>query len=203
MPHASCVSLRDRRVRHEFVFGFQLCKELEQSSPVEFPFKWARLSIAQLFVQPQSLLNFLQAGEIVRGQHLPLDDRKIDLHLIESTGMYGRMNQDGLAISLSQSPDRCLTAVRGAVVNDPESSAGRSVWLTPLHLIDQSSERFDSGRILASTQDSTAANVPCSQVLQGAAPLIIIFHSYGGVADPSAESRDIGFGPGCLSFHPS
>src|SRR5271166_3178099 len=106
-------------------------------------------------------------------------DRKIDLHLVEPTGMHGSMNQDCLAVSLSQSPDRCLTAVRGAVVNDPENTAGRSIWLTPHHLIDQSGERVDSGLILASTKDSTAANVPGSQVLQCAAPLILMFHSHG------------------------
>ena len=162
MPHSGCVSSSDRLLRHEFVFGFQVCKELEQSSTVELPFKWARLSIAQLFVQPQSLFNFLQAGEVVRGQHLPLDDRKIDLHLIEPTGTHRRMNQDSLAISLSQSPDRCLTAMRGAVINNPENTAGRSVWLTAHHLIDQSAERVDSCLIFASTQDSTAPNVPGS-----------------------------------------
>ena len=179
MPHASSVSLFDRRLRHEFVFGFQFCKELEQSSTVELPFKRARLSIAQLFVQPQSLLDFLQAGEVVRGQHLPLDDREIDLHLIEPTGVHGRMNQDGLTISLPQSLDRCLTAVGGAVVDDPENTAGRAVWLSPHHLIDQSAERVDSSLVLASTQDSTTANVPGSQVLQGAAPLVLMFHSHG------------------------
>ncbi len=179
MPHTYCVSLYDRCLRNEFVFGFQFCKELEQRSAVELPFKWARLSIAQFFVQPQSLLDFLQAGEIVRGQHLPLDDRKINFHLIEPTGMDRRMYQDCLAVSLSQSPDRCLTAVGRAIVNDPENTAGRSVWLTPHHLIDQSAERVDSGLILASTQDSTAANVPDSQVLQGSAPSILMLHSHG------------------------
>jgi hypothetical protein len=116
MPRACTVSLFDKCLRHEFVFGFQSCKELEQSSAVELPFERARLAVAQLFVQSQPLLNFLQAGEDVRGQYLPLDDRN---------------------------------------------------------------ERVDSGLILASTQDSTAANVLRSQVLQGAAPLMLMFHSHG------------------------
>ena len=185
MPRAGIASLFDKYLRHEFMFGFQFCKELEQSSMVELPFERARLAVAQLFVQSQSLLNFLQAGEVVRGQHLPLDDRKIDLDLIEPTGMHGRMDQDCLAVNLSQSPDRCLTAVRGAIVHDPEYTARRSVRLTPHHLIDQSAERVDSGLVLASTQDSTAANVPRSQVLQSAAPLIFMFHSHG----PSRTGR--------------
>ena len=59
MPRSGSVSLCDRRLRHEFVFGLRICKELERSGTVEVPSKWARLSIAQLFVQPQSLFNFL------------------------------------------------------------------------------------------------------------------------------------------------
>src|ERR1700735_4274907 len=84
------------------------------------------------------------------------------------------MDQNRLAISLAQSPDCCLTAVRGAVVHDPEDTTGRSVWLPPHHLIDQSAERVDSGFIFASTQGPTTANVPGSQVLQGAASLVFM-----------------------------
>jgi hypothetical protein len=70
MTRACTVSLFDECLRHEFVFGFQFCKKLEQSSTVEFPFERARLAIAQLFVQSQPLFNFLQSGEVVRGQYL-------------------------------------------------------------------------------------------------------------------------------------
>jgi hypothetical protein len=38
-------------------------------------------------VQPQLLLDLLQAGEVVWGQRLSLDDREIDLYLIAPTGM--------------------------------------------------------------------------------------------------------------------
>jgi hypothetical protein len=74
MPRAGTVSLFDECLRHECVFGFQFCKKLEQSTTVELPFERTWLAIAQRFVQSQSLFNFLQAGEVVRGQHLPLDD---------------------------------------------------------------------------------------------------------------------------------
>ena len=112
--------LTDRRRGGEFALGFQFCEERTQSSAVELPFKRPRLSIAQFFVQPQSFFDLLQAGEVVWSQHLPLDDREINFHLIEPTGMHGRMNQDRLSVSLSQSSYRRLTTVRGAVVHDPE-----------------------------------------------------------------------------------
>src|SRR5580692_4578511 len=92
--------LPDRRRGHEFALGFQFCQERAQSSAVELPFKRLRFSIAQFFVQPQSLFDLLQAGEVVWGQYLPLDDREINFYLIEPTGMHGRMNQDRLPVSL-------------------------------------------------------------------------------------------------------
>ena len=171
--------LSDQRRGHEFALGFQFCKEPVQSSPVEFPFKRPWFSIAQFFVQPQSLLDLLQAGEVVWGQHLSLDNREVDLYLIEPAGMHRRMNQDRLAVGLPQSAYCCLATVRGAVVHDPEDATGRSVRLAPHHLIDQSAKRVDSSPFLASTQDSTAANVPSGKILQRASSLVLVFDSHG------------------------
>src|SRR5208337_2012280 len=127
MPCAGSLSLAHRRRRHERAFGFQFRQELVQGSAVELPLKRARRSIAQFLVQPQSLLDLLQAGEVVWGQDLPLDDREVDLHMIQPTGMHGRMDQERLAVRLPQSPYRRLTAVRGAVVHDPKDTAGRPI----------------------------------------------------------------------------
>src|SRR5260370_12729518 len=114
-----------------FSLGVQSLQEGLQCRSIESPIERMRLSIAELLVQPQSLLDFLQAGEVVRGQDLPLDDREVDLHLIQPTGMYGRMDQDRLTVGLPQSSYRRLTAVRGAVIHDPEDSTGRPVGLSP------------------------------------------------------------------------
>jgi hypothetical protein len=179
MLRAAARLLAGRRRSQELAFGFEFCQESAQSSAVECPFKRPRLSIAQFLIQAQSLLDFLQAGKIVWGQHLSLDDRKIDLYLIEPTGMNGRMNQDRLAVSLPKSSYRCLTAVGGAVVHDPENPTRRSIGLASHHLIDQSAERIDSGLVLASTQDSTVANVPSGKILQSASSLVFMFHSHG------------------------
>jgi hypothetical protein len=104
------------------------------------------------------------------------------------------MNQDCLPVSLPQSPDGCLTSMRGTVVHDPENTAGRSVWLTPHHLIDQSAERVNSGFVLVPTQDSTAANVPGSQVLEGATSFILMLHTPGAARTrrPCRATSDAG-----------
>src|SRR5271166_2128390 len=178
MPRAGSVSLVVRRRRDERAFGFEFCQERLQSSAVELPLKRTRRSIAQFLVQPQSLLDFLQAGEVVRGQHLSLDDREVDLHLIEPTGMHGRMDQDRLAVRLPQSPYRRLTAVRGAVVYDPKDTAGRPVGLGPHDLLNHAAKRVDPGFLLAPTHDSTTTNVPSSQVLQGSPSLVLMLHAH-------------------------
>src|ERR687896_322912 len=62
-------------------------------------------------------------------QHLPLDDREVDLHLIQPTSMDRGMNQDDAGINLTQSPLRGLTPMRRAVVHDPEQAFRGTVRL--------------------------------------------------------------------------
>ncbi len=158
--------------------GLQSLQEVLQGGSIKSPIERTRLSIAQLFVQPKSLLHLFQAGEVVWSQNLPLDDREVDLHLIQPTGMHRRVDQDRLAMGLSQSPDGRLPAVRRAVVHDPEDPTGRPVGLTPHDLLDQSAERVDASLLLTPAQDSAAANIPSSQVLQGSAPLVLMLDAH-------------------------
>ena len=165
--------------RRELSFGFQFCQEGLQGSAVELPLERAQLSIAQFLVQSQSLLDFLQAGEVVRRQHFPLDDRELDLHLIQPTGVHRRMNQNRLAISLPQSLCRRLAAVRGAIVHDPEDTAGGPVGLGPHNLLDQSTERVGPRIRLTPSQDAASADIPSHQVLQSSSSLVLVFHAQG------------------------
>ena len=82
--------------------GVQLLQECLQSGAIEFPGKRAGLTIAELLVQKQPLLHFPQAREVIRGQDLSLNDRKVDLHLIQPTGMDWGMDEDCLAVGLAQ-----------------------------------------------------------------------------------------------------
>src|SRR3974390_3705267 len=79
-------------------FRFQSLQEVMQSRSIEFPVEGARFAIAQFLVQPKSLLYLFKAGEVVRRQDLSLDDREIDLHLIQPTGMHGRVDENRLPV---------------------------------------------------------------------------------------------------------
>src|ERR1700733_6458524 len=93
--------------------------------------------------------------------------------------MHWRMNQDCLAVSLTQSLHRRLTAMRGAIIYDPEDPVGRAVGLCSHELLDQSAKRLDSGLSLAPAHDSPTSDIPGSQVLQSPASLVLALDAHG------------------------
>src|SRR5438067_7065391 len=93
--------------------------------------------------------------------------------------MHRRMDQDRPAVSLPQSSHCRLATVRGAVVDDPEDTAGRPVGLGSHDLLDQPAERVNPGLLLTPTRDAAAPNIPSGQVLQGASAFVLMLHAHG------------------------
>jgi len=165
--------------REHLSLGVQPLQESLQSGAIEFPIKWAGLTIAELLVQKQPLLHLFQAREVIWGQDFPLNDRKVDLYLIQLTGMDWRMDQDCLAVGLTQSLHRRLTAVRGAVIYDPEHPIGRAVGLCSHELLDQPAKRLDPGMSLAPAHDLPTSDIPGSQVLQSPSSPVLALDAHG------------------------
>src|SRR5262249_9919391 len=86
------------------------------------------------------------------------------------------------------------------VVNDPEDPAGRPVRLRPHYLLDQPAERVDASLLLAPAKDSTAANVPSRQVLQGTASLVLMLdtHRSPGAGRQGCVASNAGLNAGLL-----
>jgi hypothetical protein len=57
--------------------------------------------IGLFFVQGQPEPDGFQIGKIIGGQHLPLDNLEVDLHLIEPTRMDWGMDQRDAGIDLT------------------------------------------------------------------------------------------------------
>src|SRR5262249_10046798 len=89
-------------------FRLQALEEVRQLPAVEFPVERAGLAVGQRLVQPQTLLDLRQADKVVGRQDLPLDDREVNLHLVQPTGMDRRVNQNGPGGRLGQAADRRL-----------------------------------------------------------------------------------------------
>jgi hypothetical protein len=82
-------------------------------------------------------------GEVVGGEHFALDDRVVDLGLVEPAGVYWNVDEDQVAPPALEAVDRCLAAVIGAVVDDPEHAACGAEGLLGHDLPDQAVERGD------------------------------------------------------------
>lgn len=126
----------------------------------------------------QAILNFGERGEIVGGEHLALDDREVDLDLVEPAGMnWGVHRHDGRPGFL-QPRDGCLTAVRGAVIHDPEHAGGRSIRFPSHHVRNQPLEWNDAGGNVESAEHLGAAHVPSSQISPSTAAGVLVLDEH-------------------------
>src|SRR5208337_1674897 len=148
----------------------------------ELPRKGLRMLVAQVLVKCESHANGIQVGKVVWREHLALDDRKVDLDLVEPTGMNRSMDQDDARINFPQAVAGRFATMRRPVIHNPEQSFRRTVGLLRENLIHQSAKRFDATRWFATSQDITTPNIPRCQILQCSATLILEF-------DPCCAAR--------------
>ena len=83
-----------------------------------------RSDLLVVFLEAQeSSFDRCERGEVIRGEHLALDDGEIDLDLVEPAGMHRSVDRDHVAESGLQTTDARAATVRRAVVHDPEDAA--------------------------------------------------------------------------------
>ena len=105
-----------------------------------------------------------EVRKIVGREELALDNGEIDLYLVEPAGVDRGVNEDDIGPFGAQPSGGTLTAVRGAIVNDPEHAAGRPIRLLAHDLSDQAPEGDDAGLALAAAEQLGAMDIPCSDV---------------------------------------
>src|SRR5208337_2789456 len=149
---------------------------MQQVLSSELPRKRPWSSVAQLFVQRQTQTDRVQSREIVRREHLPLDDRKVNLHLVQPTRMHGRVDQDDPFVAPTHPLHRRLTTMRRTIIHDIKQPLRIAVRLLLQNLIHQSAKRLDPRLRLATPQNYPAMYVPCCQVLQRSLPLVFRFN---------------------------
>jgi hypothetical protein len=164
-------------IREELLVRLDVREQGDQLGTGKLPLKRCGPLVGQFFVQGQAELNRLQVGKGMRCQHLPLEDRAIDLHLIEPTGMDRSMDQYDARIDLVQPPLGGFAARRRAVVHDPEQAFAGTIRCLRQHLVHQSAKRLDAGRRFTPTHDVPTAHVPRRQIWQRATAFIRVFHA--------------------------
>ena len=120
-----------------------------------------------------------ERGRVVGREHFALQDGEEYLDLIQPTGVQRKMDEAELAIGNTQSLDGPLAAVRGAVIDDPEDSLGRSIGLSPHDLVNQPAEGCDARFLLQATEQFRPMDVPSGEVSERAAPVVLMLDEHG------------------------
>src|SRR5208282_3487340 len=94
-----------------------------------------------------------QVLEVVWGEQLTLNDREVDLDLVEPTGMNRRMDQNDVGPSCAQAVGGASATMARAVVGNQEHAARRPIRL-PIHdLAHEAVERRDAVLALATAEE--------------------------------------------------
>lgn len=129
-----------------------------------------------------SLLEFLKGSEVVGSEDLALEDREVDLDLVEPTGMYGCVYQHEVGPSALETLDAGLAPMRGAVVHDPEHARSRLIRLAGHDLEDQAVEGLYAGFGFATPEAPGLFDVPGGDVGQSSHAGVLMF-------DPGGHTR--------------
>ena len=127
----------------------------------------------------ETILDLGEAGEIVGGEDLSLDDGEVDLDLVQPTGMNRRVNEDDGRPGEAQALGGLLAPMGGPVVGDPEDALGGAIRLLGHDLRDETIERLDACGFLAAPKDLGAMNVPGSEVGPSAPARILVLDARG------------------------
>ena len=100
-----------------------------------------------------------EVGKLIGSEHFSLDDGKVDLDLVEPTGMNRQVKQDESGELLLEPMCRSQAAMGGAVINDPENTAGVVIRRARHHLFDETLKGSHSISGLATAKNFGAVNV--------------------------------------------
>src|ERR1700681_802117 len=143
----------------------------------------------------QTDFEFDQRFEVVGREELALNDREVDLDLVEPAGMNGGMDEDQVRPFGAQAETRSLPAMGGAIVDDPEYAASGAVGLLRHDLGNKAVERSDTGLGLASAKQLGAMDIPGGQIGPGTCTRVFMLD----IDRPSGSGGQSGvLAPSCL-----
>src|SRR5437016_2053395 len=90
----------------------------------EFPFERFSDELVVALKALELVGQHFQGTKIIWGQDLSLDDREVNLDLVEPTGMDGAMDHTEIRVTTLQALHTALASVGGAIVHDPEDPPG-------------------------------------------------------------------------------
>ena len=136
----------------------------------------------------EALFEFGQRGEVVGREDLSLNDREIDLDLVEPTGVDGSVDEDRVGPFGAEAVDGLLASMSGAVVHDPEDAASGFVGLLAHDFADEALHGSNPVFDFAAAEDLGAMDVPSRQIGPGTFAKVLMLDS-GGAVGSGRQSR--------------
>src|SRR2546425_12295251 len=107
------------------MLGSELGQERSKILAGEGPLERGRRSFVVILEAEQAVLDLGQRGKVVRRQDLALDDREIDLDLVEPAGVDRRVDEDEAGARGGAPPPPAAPPGGGARVPRPKNPAPR------------------------------------------------------------------------------
>jgi len=152
----------------------QLRHEAGEVFTSKFPLKGTGHLLIMGLKADQPVANLLKAGEVIGGQDFPLDDREVDLNLVEPTRVNRRVDHHRVGPPTPKSIETGLASMGGPIVHDPEDPAGPTIGLARHHFFDQALEGRDSGFGLTATKHLRPVNIPGGEIGPSPFPLVLM-----------------------------
>src|SRR5579859_6609355 len=107
--------------------------------------------------------DLVEVEKVVGGDDFALDDEEDDLDLIQPRRVDRQVDEPQVGPGAFEAINRCLTAVRAAVVDQPEHPLGRGVGLDGYMLREQPPERLDPRVGLCASEQAGSVHVIAGQ----------------------------------------
>jgi hypothetical protein len=170
----------------------QLVKELREVTSSEFPLERLGDRFVVVLEFQESFGNRFEVGEIIGREDLALNDGKVNLDLIEPTGMNRSVDEHQARIAALESCHGTVATMTRTVVHDPEDAAGFIVRWARHDLVHEAVKRSDAIFQFAATQDAGAVDIERRQVSPGSTTLVLMFDAHRPAGSASLGSMSAG-----------
>ena len=129
----------------------------------------------------EPLGKIVERVEVIGGERFALQHGEIDFDLVEPAGVDRGMHQQEVGVALAEPPDRGQSAMRGAVVDDPEDAPSVAVGRLLHDLVDEALERGDAGLGFAAAEQLGTMDIAGGEVGLGGEGFVFVL-DVGGLA---------------------
>ena len=192
--------MRTRILGGGFEGGAAFLQEAGEVLAGEAPLEGRCDSLPVVLKVEKALGECVEGGEIIGGEDFSLDDREVDFDLVEPAGMNGTVDQDQARILLLEALNGGETAMRRAVVDDPEHAARVVIGGAGHDLLDEAVEGGLAAAVLTTTEDAGPMHIERRQVGPGATSGVFMFdlHRRAGLSRDSGMPSSPGLHTGFL-----